>query len=165
MLSFSPILSRLQAAIAVVAARDRRLSVLMVAMWGRIARMGRRLERLVAMWRAGTLPPAPAPRVLSARTAANRPSYPTAPTWLLRTLGHDAVAAGLQLRHLLSEQECAAFLAAVPQAGRILRPLLRMLSRDPLPEVVRVVRVGAVAGEVADLAGRAVVPVSHFSGT
>ena len=165
MLNFSLILSGLQATIAVVAARDRRLTVLLVALWGRIARMGSRLERLVAMWRAGTLPQARAPRVRSARTAMTRPSYPTTPPWLLRTLGHDAVAAGLQLLHLLSEQECAAFLAAVPQAGRILRPLLRMLSRDPLPEVVRVAPVVPVVTQVAEIAGVVVLPVSHFLGT
>lgn len=169
MLNFSTILSSLQAAIAVVAARDRRLTVLMVAMWGRIARMGRRLERLVAMWRAGTLPHARAPRARpDRRTSTARPSYPTAPDWLLRRIGHDAVAVGLQLRHLLSEEECVAFLAAVPQAGRILRPLLRMLSRDPLPEVVRVMRVAPVVSvvtQVAEMAGVVVLPVPHFFGT
>ncbi len=169
--NFSTILSSLQAAIAVVAARDRRLTVLLVAMWGRIARMGRRLERLVAMWRAGTLPQARArarsPRARPATTAKTRPSYPTAPDWLLRALGHHAVAAGLQLRHLLSEEECVAFLAAVPQAGRILRPLLRMLSGDPLPEMLRnksVAPVAPVVTQGAELAGVVVLPVSHFLG-
>ena len=129
------ILSALQAAIAVVAARERTMTLLLVAMWGRVARMGSRLERLVAQWRAGTLPPPPAARARMAGTA-RRPDYPTAPKWLLRTLGHDAVAAGLQLQHLLTDAECVAFLAAVPQAGRILRPLLRMLGVAPLPVVV-----------------------------
>ena len=168
MLNFSTILSSLQAAIAVVAARDRRLTVLLVAMWGRIARMGSRLERLVAMWRAGTLPQARArarsPRARPATTAMTRPCYPTAPDWLLRTLGHDAVAVGLQLRHLLTEQECAAFLAAVPQAGRILRPLLRMLSRDPLPAVVLTKPIAPVVTQGAEMAGVGVAPVSHFLG-
>lgn len=169
MLNFSTILSSLQAAIAVVAARDRRLTVLMVAMWGRIARMGRRLERLVAMWRAGTLPDARAPharapRARPATTATTRPCYPTAPDWLLRTLGHDAAAAGLQLRHLLTDEECVAFLAAVPQAGRILRPLLRMLSRDPLPEILRVRPIAPVVTQVAETAGVVVAPVSDFLG-
>ena len=134
--NLSIILSALQAAIAVVAARDRTMTVLLVAMWGRIARMGSRLERLVAQWRAGTLPPQPAARTRVAGTTARLPNYPTAPKWLLRTLGADAVAAGLQLQHLLTEAECVEFLAAVPQAGRILRPLLRMLGVAPLPAAV-----------------------------
>ena len=56
MFNFSAIFTDLQAAIAVVAARERRLAVLLVAVWGRIARMRTRLERLIAQWRAGTLP-------------------------------------------------------------------------------------------------------------
>ena len=38
MIDFTTILSDLQAAIAVVAARDRALTVLLVAVWGRIGR-------------------------------------------------------------------------------------------------------------------------------
>jgi hypothetical protein len=51
MLNFGNILSDLQAAIAVVSARRRALTPLLVAVWGRIGRMRVRLERLVAMWR------------------------------------------------------------------------------------------------------------------
>ncbi|MBC7634106.1 MAG: hypothetical protein H7251_00750, partial [Acetobacteraceae bacterium] len=46
------ILADLQAAIAARAARDRNLTVLLVAVWGRIGRIRRRLERLIALWRA-----------------------------------------------------------------------------------------------------------------
>jgi len=137
MLSFSLILSGLQAAIAARAARDRRLTVLLVAVWGRIARMGARLERLVALWRAGNLPVARPARAKRIRVASARPAYPTAPGWLVRELGYEVMAFGSQLQHLLTEAECAAFLAAVPQAGRVLRPLLRMLGAAPLPAVVR----------------------------
>ena len=137
MFNFSAILSDLQAAIAARAARDRNLTVLLVAVWGRIARMRARLERLVALWRAGTLPVPRAPRARQPAKSAPRPAYPTAPAWLLRRLGHEVAAYGSQLRHLLTDKECVAFLAAVPQAGRILRPLLGMLSVDPLPEAVR----------------------------
>ena len=140
MFSFSRILSDLQAAIAARAARDRVLTVLLLAVWGRIARMRQRLERLVALWRAGGQPMAPVPRAPRASRAGQlttMPDYPTAPDWLLRTLGYEAVAVGLQLRHLLTEAERQAFLAEVPQAGRVLRPLLRMLSGDPMPEVLQ----------------------------
>ena len=170
MLDFSRILCDLKAVIAARAARDRALTVLLVAVWGRITRMGARLERLVALWRAGTLPK---PRAQGAERAerkpgipAPKPGYPTAPAWLVAKLGHEAVACGLQLQHLLTEQECVAFLAAVPQAGRILRPLLRMLGVDPLPEVVR--RVKRAPPEavpvLAAVAGVVLAPVSHFLG-
>jgi hypothetical protein len=135
-LNFSNILSDLQAAIAVVAARDRSLTVLLVAVWGRIARMRTRLERLVAQWRAGTLPQLRAPSVRKAGTRRVGQKYPSGAGWLFARVWA-AGAFGSQLRHLLTDAECAAFLAAVPQAGRILRPLLHMLGRDPVPEVVR----------------------------
>ncbi|MBC7636649.1 MAG: hypothetical protein H7251_13705 [Acetobacteraceae bacterium] len=163
MLNFSAILSDLQAAIARRAARDRTLTVLLVAVWGRIARMGARLERLVALWRAGALPQSRARHACRADKPAARPAYPTAPTWLLRELGYEVVGFGSQLRHLLSDAECQAFLAAVPQAGRILRPLLRMLSSDPLPDVVRKVRPPMPeAAPVAAIVAGVVAPVLHF---
>lgn len=127
MLNFSAILSDLQAAIAVRAACDRRLTVLLVAVWGRIARIRQRLERLIAQWRAGTLPKARASRAGQTRKITKRqPAFPRTAGWLLGPV-QEAGAYGSQLQHLLSSAECAAFLAAVPQAGRILRPLLRML--------------------------------------
>ena len=137
MFNFTNILSDLRAVIAARAARDRALTVLLVAVWGRIARMGARLERLVALWRAGHLPTPGAARAKRAPRASVPPAFPTAPAWLLRTLGYEVVAFGSQLQHMLTEAECRAFLAEVPQAGRVLRPLLRMLGVAPLPEEVR----------------------------
>ncbi|MBC7635516.1 MAG: hypothetical protein H7251_07930, partial [Acetobacteraceae bacterium] len=52
--------------------------------------------------------------------------FPTAPAWLLVQV-QAAASYRAQLEHMLSQAECAEFLAAVPQAGRILRPLCRML--------------------------------------
>jgi hypothetical protein len=49
MFSFSNILTDLQAVIPVHAARNGALTVLLVALWGRIARMRTRLERLMAL--------------------------------------------------------------------------------------------------------------------
>ncbi|MBC7634663.1 MAG: hypothetical protein H7251_03575 [Acetobacteraceae bacterium] len=170
MLNFSAILSDLQAAIAVRTARDRRLTVLLVAMWARIGRMRTRLERLVAHWRAGTrpvsrMPGTPRPAA-QARAKAVRPIYPIAPAWLVRRLGYDAAAFGLQLRHLLAQDECAEFLAAMPQAGRILRPLLRLLSTDPLPEVIckaKSVFIRPVVAAMAAMAECVVAPGLLFS--
>ena len=128
MLNFTPLLTRLQAAIAVVAARERALTVLLVAVWGRIGRIGARLERLIGLWRAGKLP---APRVRRGRVAGaqvNKPVsvFPSTPAWLLVAV-REAAPFGARLESLLSEAECAEFLAAVPQARRLLRPLCRML--------------------------------------
>ena len=167
MFNFSGILSDLQAVIAAHAARNRALTGLLVAVWGRVARMRTRLERLVALWRAGKLPPAQAPRVraAAARSAGARQVFPTTRNWLSRKLGYEVVGFGSQLRHLLTEAECVAFVEACPQAGRILRPLLRMLSGDPLPEVIvkmkRVVVV-PVAAPVVEMVGVVVSPDSQI---
>ena len=173
MISFSQILSALRAAIAVVAARDRTLTVLLVALHGRIARMGTRLERLVRLWRAGKLPKpklpkpgatrAPGPEAACAPRATSRQRFPTTPGWLRQKLGYEVGAFASQLQHLLTEAEYRAFLAAVPQAGRILRPLLRMLSADPVPEVLRKVK-HIVLAPVADAVrqGFAGEPVCQF---
>ena len=162
MFSFTNILSDLQKVIAAHAARNRALTVLLVALWGRVARMRTRLERLVALWRARKLPRPAAPRV---RTARKRPTdgakqvFPSSLAWLTRKLGYEAAVYGSQLRHLLTDAECVAFVEACPQAARILRPLLRMLSIDPLPEViVKVKRAAPVAATVAEMVGVVVSP-------
>jgi hypothetical protein len=128
MLNFTTVLTGLQAAIAVVAARERSLTVLLVAVWGRIGRISTRLERLIALWRAGILP---APRVRRGRvpgTPVSKPvsAFPSTPAWLLIAV-REAAPFGTRLETLLSEAECEAFLAAAPQARRLLRPLCRML--------------------------------------
>ena len=169
MFNFSNILSDLQKVIAAHAARNRALTVLLVAVWGRVARMRTRLERLVALWRAGKLP---LPRVARVRQAAaerkpagDKQVFPTGRNWLSHRLGYEAVAYGSQLRHLLTEADCVAFLDACPQAGRILRPLLRMLSGDPLPEVIgKVKRVVPEPAPVAEMVGVVISPSSHFLG-
>ena len=123
------ILFNLRAAIAVVAARERSLTSLLVLVWGRIGRMGARLERLLALWRAGKLPKPRTPRgpgITRISVPVERPLCPTAPSWLVACV-REAAAFGSQLEHLMGEAEFAAFLAEVPQARRILRPLCRML--------------------------------------
>ena len=161
--AFSLLLTHLQAAIAARAARDRALTVLLVALWARIARMKARLERLVRLWRAGKLPMKRAPREPVARAPAQhlRIRFPTTPGWLRRKLGYEVGAYASQLQHLLTQEECAAFLAAVPQAGRILRPLVQMLTRDPLPDLVRRVKPTAPV-PAPEMVGIVVAPVSHF---
>ena len=134
MKNLSAILSQLQAAIAVVAARDRCLTVLLVAVWGRIARMRTRLERLVTLWQAGTLPaPRPSRAGQTRAPSVRTPSIiPTIPAWLLVAV-REAWTVRTHLENLLSDAECAEFLAAVPQAARINRPLCRMLGIGETP--------------------------------
>ncbi len=171
MFNFTAILTDLQAAIAVGAARHRALTPLLVAVWGRISRMSVRLERLVALWRAGKLPKAGAPRAPRAR-AADQPvrrlgragmTYPPSRAWLTVRVW-EATAFRGQLEHLLSREDCVAFLAAVPQAGRILRPLCHMLGVDPVPAAIRkpktpVVGHGLVAAPVVQTVSVVPVPV------
>jgi hypothetical protein len=128
MLNFTSFLTALQAAIAVVAARERTLTVLLVAVWGRIGRIATRLERLIALWRAGMLPKPRAARgpVAGATGRKPRSALPTTPAWLLVAV-REAAPFGARLESMLSEAECEAFLEAVPQARRLLRPLCRML--------------------------------------
>ena len=162
MFNFSTILAGLHAVIAAKAARDQTLVALVVALCGRLARMGTRLERLIARWRAGTLPPPRAARPGEARAGEARAEaqaeravsiirFPSAAGWLRLKLGYEVSVYGGYLQQQLTEAECAAFLAACPQAGRILRPLLRMLTADPVPEIIRVVKraVVSVAGPLS----------------
>ena len=128
MLHFTALLTGLQAAIAVVAARERALTVLLVAVWGRIGRLHTRLERLIRLWRAGMLPKPRKSRAGGTRAPGEPKAseLPRVPAWLLVAV-REAAPFAARLEHLLSEAECVEFLAAVPQARRILRPLCRML--------------------------------------
>ena len=160
MSNFTAMFTGLQAAIAVVAARERHLTVLLVAVWGRIGRIRTRLERLIALWRAGMLPKPRKSRAGATRVGVSTKSeLPRVPAWLLVAV-REAGPFGTRLEHLLSQDECVEFLAAVPQARRLLRPLCRMLGvgvkaarvRKDRPVWVRsiappvVVRAGLVVG-------------------
>ena len=129
MLNFTHILSGLQAAIAVVSAREHVLTALLVAVWGRIGRIRTRLERLIALWRAGMLPQCRAPRAGRRALPAGAKVisiFPTAPAWLVAAV-RQAAPLGAQLEQMLSQEECVRFLAEVPQARRLLGGLCRML--------------------------------------
>ena len=128
MLNFTPLLTRIQAAVAVVAAREQTLTALLVAVWGRIGRISTRLDRLIMLWRAGMLPKARVyrGRVAGTSAVARVRVLPSVPGWLLVAV-REAAPFGNRLEAMLSEEECAAFLTAVPQARRLLGPLCRML--------------------------------------
>jgi hypothetical protein len=60
--------------------------------------------------------------------------FPSSPGWLLHYVQLEAAATANLLRHMLEhDPEMRALLEAAPQLGRILRPLLRMVSAAPLP--------------------------------
>ncbi len=92
------------------------------------SRLGR-LAGLAARVSAGTA--GPRRRAASRQPSKRpRPTYQRLPrrfAWLLPLVPGEAAAYGSQLQHLLADPEMAALIAAAPQAGRILRPLCRML--------------------------------------
>jgi len=114
------------------------LQPLMTLIWLYLHRPAQRLARLIAKLQAGTLAP-PRPR-----TAATTPPVPRAPklrlpsrhAWLIRLVQRTAQLYP-QLEILVGRPEMADLLAAAPQAGRILRPLCRMLGIRPLAPVLR----------------------------
>ena len=167
MFTFTHILTGLQAAIAVVSAREHALTALLVAVWGRIGRIRTRLERLIALWRAGMLPQKRAPRAgLRGLPMGEKliSAFPAAPAWLVAAV-REAAPLGAQLEQMLSQDECIRFLAEVPQARRLLGGLCRMLGvgahRARKPAAVWVVQraapvMGVPAGLVLGPGGRLV---------
>ena len=111
--------------------------------WGRLCGMRRRFINLAARVQGGTLPakrpprPTPAtPRPATPRPAA-KPDQPRLPPqtsgWLIRLVPepHHINAWRGPLEQFLADPETIAHVAAAPQAGRILRPLCRMLHVVP----------------------------------
>ncbi len=101
----------------------------------------RRVESLVARHRAGRLRARPhrartvQPREEIARAAPKR-RLPARFGWVVEWLGHHAAGCAAQLRHMLThDPDLVALLDAGPQAGRVLRPLCRMLGMEPGPDL------------------------------
>jgi hypothetical protein len=114
------------------------LGLLAGLLWHSLADTRRRLAALHARFAAGRLPAAPrraTPRPAADRAARMRrpPRIPRGPVFLQYGLGCFVP----ELRELVEHPEMRALLAASPQAGRLLRPLWRKLTTDPLPEVLR----------------------------
>ena len=132
--TFALILTGLQAAIAPLAARDWSRPALLVRVWSRLSHASVRFERLFTRWREGTLPaPRPSRAGQPTTRAQKKPGVPAGPVvpggraWLVVMVRETAGFAS-QLQHLLlTNPDIADFLAACPQAGRILRPLCHML--------------------------------------
>jgi hypothetical protein len=108
--------------------REPRLACLIVPLWTCLTRTAGRFDRLMARL-AANRPPKPRQPGPRRPRQATRPAsvLPTAPGWLIRALPNEAAAYAGQLESLLAEPGTADLLAAFPAAGRILRPLGRML--------------------------------------
>ena len=115
------------------------LQPLITLIWFYLHRPVRRLERLIARWQQGRLAP-PRARIRPVAAAlpprAPRLRLPTRHAWLIRLFQRTAQF-NPHLEILANRPEMAALLAAAPQAGRILRPLFRMLGIRPLPANLR----------------------------
>ena len=107
--------------------REPRLVGLTVLLWQKLSRAVRRIERAVSRparvqaKRRSAQPRGKAP------VLAGSVRLPGGRNWLVRELGYEAVAYGLQLQHLLNEPAMQAILANVPAIARVLRPICRML--------------------------------------
>ncbi|MBV8521933.1 MAG: hypothetical protein JOY71_07390 [Acetobacteraceae bacterium] len=137
--------------------KDRTNVPLLFLAWTRLRHLAVRFEKLLADLRAGRLAAARArgtaenlPRL------ANLPGLPPpfrAPResgWLLRLAPESAAFAG-QVEYLLADPEMKALLAGSAQAGRILRPLYRMLGIRAEPALVVRREPPASPGDVAGL--------------
>jgi hypothetical protein len=114
---------------------------LALLLWDYLSGVRRRLTALHARFAAGKLPAAPRPRrpvvegAIPDRPSPERrpPAIPPGP--VLLTVFRAGYYEMLQV--LLDDPEMRALLAASPQARRILGPLWRKLTPDPLPPVLR----------------------------
>ncbi|MBV8094379.1 MAG: hypothetical protein JO110_14375 [Acetobacteraceae bacterium] len=137
------IIGALRGVIAAHMAKDRSAVEVLFLAWTRLGRLASRFESLVAAVRSGGLSSVRATREGSAADlelprleGLPQPfRLPSGFGWLLPLVPGSAAYAG-QVEHLLADPEMAALLAGAPQAGRILRPLCRMLGIRPGPELL-----------------------------
>lgn len=94
-----------------------------------LTRAGRRFNR--AMERLATGTPFPAARAGSHRGGPAPAPLPSRHGWLLADLRHEAGHFHQRLATFLAQPDCAALLAACPQAARILRPICHILGLPP----------------------------------
>jgi hypothetical protein len=169
---FDWVIQRLCDAVAIQSAKWAYITPLMVLVWGRLRRMSRRFAALAARMEAGRLKP-PRPAVQNPDPGKTRPPRPPppwppvpgTPGWLLHYVQLEAAATANLIRHMLEhDPEMRALLEAAPQLGRILRPLLRMVSPAPLPaRLIRPPRPAPSPAAPNRVAPRAVAPSSDVT--
>lgn len=114
--------------IALRASKTWAIAPLVLVLWSYLRRLARRFERLLARIDSGRAAPRPSPSRPERADTRPKSRLPAAFAWLC-WMAPEAAALGTQLQALLAEPELAARLAAVPQAGRLLRQLLHMLGQ------------------------------------
>lgn len=120
--------------------RDRSTASLTLLVQARLQRLSARFAALVARVEAGTLRPARARATVQAsqmRRVGSLGGMPRAFGWLCRLMPEGNLYAGMLEEQIHSDAELVALLAKAPQAGRLLRPVLRMMGR-PVPESLRI---------------------------
>ncbi len=148
--------------------REPRLVGLTVLLWQKLSRAVGRIDRAVSRparvqaKRRSAQPRGKAP------VLAGSVRLPGGRNWLVRELGYEAVAYGLQLQHLLAEPAMQAMMANVPAIARVLRPIGRMLgiavsvpaapdilaaetAKNSPPQTAWPLAVGAMAREVSGI--------------
>ena len=146
------IMAGLAAVVARRFLRNPRLVGLIVPLWQRLTHIALRIERAVG--RTTRVRPRRAGQGGGKRMIAPM-RLPTGRGWLVRELGYEAVAFALQLEALLTEPAMRAALQALPAAGRVLRPVCRILG---VPEaVIATIAPVAAAPELGAPAVRGVV--------
>ena len=136
---FAAVIRDLCTKIALHGPRTPALAPLVQFLWNYLQRKVRRLERLHALFQAGRLPnprPARPQRPRPQPQSPPRLRLPSRRAWLIRLVQPMAVY-GTQLEVLLTHPDIQALIAATPQAGRILRPIFRMLGIHPMPPLLR----------------------------
>jgi hypothetical protein len=135
-------------ALAARGAKDRLAPPLILLAWTRLRRLSARFCQAGGCGRAGRLaapaahrradPPAALPPLAPERWPTP-PGVPHVPdrlpcgfSWLIR-LAPEAEVHGSRVQHWLDDPKLTALLKEAPQAGRILRPLCRMLGIRPGP--------------------------------
>ena len=132
---FTIIMTALAALIAARLLRHPSYVALIVPLWNRINRAARRFERLVARLTAGK--PSKPRRPGHHRGGPHSSLLPRGRFWLIGVLGYEGAGYASQLAALLAEPAAVALLAEVPAAGRILRPIARMLAIGATQRPVR----------------------------
>jgi hypothetical protein len=148
--AFDSIVAALCDVVAVHCEKNRAVVPIFRLLWARFHRTAARFEALFTRWCEGRLPAPrnPAPQNSHAQNPHDQPRpdrepgandpLPVLPRrhgWLA-SLVPQAEVFGTQLRYLLTDPDLATFLAEVPQAGRMLLPLCRMLGVKPLPQML-----------------------------
>ena len=141
---FSSVIEAGRRMVADLGGKRRDLGPLLMLFWTWMSRKMRRFEQLAERAALGLPPPAKRPsRTRKQPTPEPQAAPPTPPTlrlprrngWLLHLFpGVGLGITGTRLYHrITTDPELQALIEAVPELGRVLRPVLRAFGADPIP--------------------------------